>query len=303
MSIYGFARKNFKISENLDDRRAGIMQCWTTAVFAIALMALSGCASVESKLPSEATDGAGANRVLVTLSELRVRDVPDWKSNEIYVQSTVYDGRKTDWSGESKDDSRVTDETADPIEGSGGPGQRKIFYNVFKRIGEKSSGQVEKSSGEGKKNSGQVKKYGQLSLSGDGIVLYPAEVPNGILSVHVNIIEQDMKEGKKRQSAQVLENLGKTVGNLKNLSIVEPLLSAILRSIGNDDILFSHTHSGFDYNGYGTENGYSEFRICNDKVYAILTVNATGTKTANATGAKNGPKDAIGACAANGWSN
>ena len=296
MSIYGFARKNFKISENLDDRRAGIMQCWTTAVFAIALMALSGCSSssYESELKPDsaeseftsmgAANGAGANRVSVTLSELRVQNIRDWKSNEVYVQSTVYDGRKTDWSGESEDNSRVTDKTADQIEGSGVPGQRKIFYNVFKRIG--------------KESSGEGKDYGQLSLSGDGIVLYPAEVPNGILSVHVNVIEQDIEEGKKRRSPQILEDLGKTIEKLKNFSIGEPLLSSVLQLFGKDDILFAHTHSGFDYNDYGTKGGYSKFSICNDKVYAILTVNATGTNNKPIDAI-----DAIGACAANGWSN
>jgi len=124
-----------------------------------------------------------------------------------------------------------------------------------------------------------------VSLSGSGIILYPNRAPNGHLMVHVFVIESD--KGAERIVGLIEEvakgafdpgeagplSPGSTFGAVGAAAHV--VLQGVKKWIGQDDALLEHTHSGFDYNGYGTDSG-SVFVGQNRKVCMELKVVATG---------------------------
>ncbi|MCY3964711.1 MAG: hypothetical protein OXG83_06725 [Acidobacteria bacterium] len=119
-----------------------------------------------------------------------------------------------------------------------------------------------------------------VSLSGSGLVLYPNLNPNGYLMVHVFVIESDdgaRSIGNVMQeiSGKVLEgDLASTVATGKEafgvVTQATNLLSLILEA-NRDDALLEHTHAGFHFNGYGTDEG-SVFEVENEKIGFELSV-------------------------------
>ncbi len=121
-----------------------------------------------------------------------------------------------------------------------------------------------------------------VSLSGSGIVLYPNRPPNGYLMVHVFVIESD------RGAARIVKLIGglaekvasDEIGVLtgSSLGAMTAAANVIVESVKDffvkDDALLEHTHSGFDYNTYGTD-GSSVFVSRNGKVCMELNVVAT----------------------------
>lgn len=125
------------------------------------------------------------------------------------------------------------------------------------------------------------------SLSGSGIVLYPNLDPNGLLALHLSIVESD---AGTRRSGRALEGI---LGHDEVKSAVEgmteagePGVSLLMRAVtrvipetlkGNgDDLLFSHSHSGFDWDDYGLEGRTSrDFELGNDRAYCTLRVRQT----------------------------
>lgn len=129
-----------------------------------------------------------------------------------------------------------------------------------------------------------------LSLSGDGIVLYPPADPKGMLALHFTIVESD----------QGARNVGKLLEEIFGDSFVKTLLSEITKltvASGNipatlltslfgavttiipvvlknnkDDIMFSHSHSGVDFNGYGGSRDGESYPVRNDLAGATLKV-------------------------------
>jgi hypothetical protein len=124
-----------------------------------------------------------------------------------------------------------------------------------------------------------------VSLSGSGILLYPNLDPKGLLANHFVVIEGD--EGKR--------NLGKMLSNLfadeevsglvdaLKTAVTQPAVAALMNALvsglpqllkkNKDDFLFAHSHSGFDFDNYGVDNGSkADFDLENDRVFCTLRV-------------------------------
>ena len=127
------------------------------------------------------------------------------------------------------------------------------------------------------------------SLTGGGIILYPNLDPKGMLALHLVIVESD----------QGHRNLGKVLGGIlddaavkgviESLSaavatpLVGQLMNVMIQKIpgvlknNKDDALFSHNHSGFDFDDYGLDpsagvHRISDFEIGNDRAFCTLRV-------------------------------
>ena len=162
-------------------------------------------------------------RVSASIARLSIKKVRDGGENEIYVVGMVADNREVD----GNEGDMTTDSTS------------KFKWStavsvVFKKIKDKQS----------------------LSLSGDGIILYPNRDPQGALGICFTVMEQDQKRGSSRESAQFLENIG------ENLDKIDPSISGLLtsaiesivRHFRKDDVLFTHCHSGISETYYGINN-------------------------------------------------
>lgn len=129
-----------------------------------------------------------------------------------------------------------------------------------------------------------------VSLSGDGIVLYPPADPQGMLALHFAIVESDKKT----------RNVGKVLGELLGDKSVKSFFqeiamftaakasvpSALLTSLfgvvaatlpkvlqnNRDDLLFSHSHSGVDFTAYGGSPEGKAYAVGNDRAAAKLVV-------------------------------
>ena len=129
-----------------------------------------------------------------------------------------------------------------------------------------------------------------FSLTGDGIIVYPPADPEGMLALHFAIVESDKKT----------RNVGKVLGELFADQSVKSLFgeiakftaaktnvpSALLTSLfgavasnlpkvlqnNRDDQLFSHSHSGVDFTGYGGSVDGKTYEVGNDRAGAKLTV-------------------------------
>ena len=197
-------------------------------------------------------------RVLASIENLTIRNVRDGGRKEIYVVGVISDGHN--W----RDSSRSQLQGTLPEDNDGsqvGTMWAITPPNVFKRIGDKSP---------------------NLSLSGDGIVLYPGQDPSGILSIFVSVIEQDQSPNSVRKAAQSIENLVKQSGDLFKLKLIDPfavVIPAIVRYYKKDDVLFTHCHSGNEDNNYGMGGRTTvKYKLCNDKVYATLKLQMLGTE-------------------------
>lgn len=133
-----------------------------------------------------------------------------------------------------------------------------------------------------------IKPNQPLSLSGDGIVLYPPNDPKGMLALHFVIVESDhgkRNAGKLLQqvfaNAEVKSLLAEfTKFTAASGAIPASLLTSLFGVVTNlipkflaanrDDLLFSHNHSGVDFNNYNASPSGTEFPVANNKAGAIL---------------------------------
>lgn len=125
------------------------------------------------------------------------------------------------------------------------------------------------------------------SLSGSGIVLYPNLDPKGFLAVHLSIVESD---AGVRRSGEALERIlghDEVEGAAKNATKAsETGVALLMRTVtgvipgvlkdNEDDVLFSHNHSGFEWDDYGLEGAASrDFVVGNDRAFCTLRVRRT----------------------------
>jgi len=125
-----------------------------------------------------------------------------------------------------------------------------------------------------------------VSLSGNGIILYPPQDPEGMLASHFVIVEDD--EGT-RNFGQILEDLladdsVKALVEKVIAGVSQPLIGALLNALvstlpgilkkNKNDALFAHSHSGYDWDNYGCrpDETVSEFKLGNDRAYCTLRV-------------------------------
>jgi hypothetical protein len=125
-----------------------------------------------------------------------------------------------------------------------------------------------------------------VSLSGSGILLYPNLDPSGLLASHFVIVESD--EGT-RDIGKVLDSVlgdakvGKAIESLLSAAVTQPLLAGLMGAIvsrlpailrrNKDDVLFAHSHSGFDFDSYGGgETPVTEYELGNDSAFCTLRV-------------------------------
>jgi hypothetical protein len=136
----------------------------------------------------------------------------------------------------------------------------------------------------------RIKPTQPVSLSGSGILLYPYLDPNGLLASHFVVVESDANK----------RNLGKLLGDIfANKAVtgavdglikagitqanVAALLGALVAEVpailkkNKDDLLFAHSHSGFDFDNYGCGPGASsaDFELGNDRANCTLRVLVT----------------------------
>ncbi|MCG8457947.1 MAG: hypothetical protein MI919_16845 [Holophagales bacterium] len=129
-----------------------------------------------------------------------------------------------------------------------------------------------------------------VSLSGSGVLLYPALDPNGMLASHFVVLEDDHG---RRHLGKLLENLFANddimslVAKLQR-NVTQPLVGTLFNALASnlpaileknkDDFLFSHSHSGFPWDNYGCRPGEttSEFELGNDRAFCTLRVAVIG---------------------------
>ena len=123
-----------------------------------------------------------------------------------------------------------------------------------------------------------------VSLSGSGIILYPNLNPGGMLANHFVVLEDDQGQ---RDLMGLLKSL---ISDEEVSGVVDQLLMGVSRSLvgglfraltsrlpevlaNKDDFLFSHSHSGFDFDDYGLPPGQTvghDFELENDRVFCTL---------------------------------
>lgn len=132
-----------------------------------------------------------------------------------------------------------------------------------------------------------IDKKQALSLSGDGIVLYPPADPNGMLALHLAVVESDKKSrnvGKLLKGVFADKDVMKEIVKLTAASrgIPADLLTTFMGVAVNalttflennkDDILFSHGHAGRAISRYGGSSEGTDYTIGNKKVEGTLRV-------------------------------
>ena len=196
--------------------------------------------------------------IYATLPELHVTEKGREKKKEIYVISLASDLR-----GQTADREEPVGAENEPISGMSPDIDASMDYfavavsNVFTGI----------------------RADQPVSLSGDGIVLYPPADPAGMLSLYFVIAECDQAS---RDVGGVLDTIlsGDEVRDLMRQvsdktaaegSIDADLLNSLFSSLASaiptalssngDDMLFAHTHSGVDFTGYGGVAGGASFEV------------------------------------------
>ena len=137
-----------------------------------------------------------------------------------------------------------------------------------------------------------VDKGQPVSLSGDGIIVYPPFDPQGMLGLHVAVVESDKKArdfGKLLADLfgrESVKSLLKAISTATTAAgpvptvLLTSLMGAVVEALpvvlqkNKDDILFSHNHSGIAFNNYnGTPDG-RKFTVGNKHVEMDLMVYA-----------------------------
>jgi hypothetical protein len=129
-----------------------------------------------------------------------------------------------------------------------------------------------------------------LSLTGDGIVLYPPTDPGGMIALHFVIVESD--KGQRdigslleslfsddsvkvllREASRATSSVGCLPPNLLSslFSAMTSIVPAILKA-NKDDLLFAHSHSGVDFNGYGGSTEGTTYEIGNNRAGCTLAI-------------------------------
>lgn len=130
----------------------------------------------------------------------------------------------------------------------------------------------------------RIRQDQPVSLSGSGIILYPPKDPQGLLALHLMVIECD------ESTRNIGEFLAKLLGENSVQSVVtsllstitQPLLATLMNAIidqvpkalkkNRDDLYFAHSHAGFDFDNYANEydKPYTDYLIGNDRVNCVL---------------------------------
>ena len=125
-----------------------------------------------------------------------------------------------------------------------------------------------------------------VSLSGSGIMLYPNLNPGGMLANHFVVLEDDQGTRNLEELLNGLINdtgVSDVVGQLQK-GVCRPLVGSlfralisgvpkVLKELSKDDFLFSHSHSGFEFDDYGLPPGETvghDFELENDRVFCTL---------------------------------
>ena len=126
-----------------------------------------------------------------------------------------------------------------------------------------------------------------VSLSGSGIILYPNLNPEGMLANHFVVLECDQGTRnvgalldlliKDEEVSGVVEQMQNGVSRSLVGGLLRALISGVPKILQNnrDDYLFSHSHSGFDFDDYGLPPGQTvghDFELENDRVFCTLRV-------------------------------
>ena len=216
--------------------------------------------------------------VTLSIPKLGVTDKGWERNKEIYVLGFVIDGQETAQRGSER--IAAYNETLPQIrKGLAKTNLGRVAFiaasNVFRRI----------------------RADQPVSLSGSGIILYPNLDPKGFLAAHFMVVESDHE---KRALGKLLGDLvgpdsaiekaaGELLPALGGPHISLPL-GGVLRSLvevvpsvlkeNDDNPLFEHDHSGFDFDCYGLSRGpnpdestmVEDFQIGNDRAFATLRV-------------------------------
>ena len=141
-----------------------------------------------------------------------------------------------------------------------------------------------------------------VSLSGDGIVLYPPTDPRGLLALHFAVVESDRQardagallrqmfaDRAVRSGLGDIARITAAAGSVPPEAITAVMAAAITAlaaalAANRDDILFSHNHSGLEISSYGGSPQGRDYRIGNRAVRTVLRVYsmAGDTEGANA---------------------
>lgn len=137
-----------------------------------------------------------------------------------------------------------------------------------------------------------IDKDQAVSLSGDGIVLYPPADPQGMLALHLAVVEsdkgsrdigkllkgifadKDVKDLLKEITTITAASRGIPADLLTTfMGVAVKALTTFLEN-NEDDILFSHGHAGRAISKYGGSAEGRDYAIGNKKVEATLRVHA-----------------------------
>jgi hypothetical protein len=131
-----------------------------------------------------------------------------------------------------------------------------------------------------------TKSFRFASLTGSGIIIYPNLDPKGFFALQLFVIESDdnhRRLGEKLKKVFADEQVKGVIGELKK-AITNPLIGSLMGAFASvvptlfkdssDDLLFSHGHSGFDFDNYGVIEGRTteDFPLRNKIVDATLRV-------------------------------
>lgn len=134
----------------------------------------------------------------------------------------------------------------------------------------------------------RIRPEQDVSLSGAGILLYPNLQPGGLLANHFVIVESDEKSRTAGKVLQTLLSDTKVDAAIKGLldaaAISQPMVASVMTALvgqiptilqkNRDDVLFAHSHSGFDFDNYGLPPGvdWHDYSLANDRAYCTLRV-------------------------------
>lgn len=130
-----------------------------------------------------------------------------------------------------------------------------------------------------------IDKNQAVSLSGDGIVLYPPADPNGMLALQFSVIESDKgardilgrvlgddEVKRELKTLKKLTTLARGVSSEALSALMGSIAEAVVAHLGKDDILFSHGHSGVDFSAYGGIPTGRDYELGNRKIACTLRI-------------------------------
>ncbi len=130
-----------------------------------------------------------------------------------------------------------------------------------------------------------TKSFRFASLGGSGIMIYPNLDPKGFFALQLFFIESDdnhRRLGEKLEKVFATESVKTAVGKLKQ-AVTNPLIGSLMGALtdvvpqffkgSGDDLLLSHSYSGFDFDDYGTTGvGITDIPIVNKIIDATLRI-------------------------------